>query len=644
MARLCLAAALVSLFAAPAARAELPPEDLASPVHSIHARDLAAHRALPKPVRTWAPRAVLREGRVKSVSRTVYGYLPFWVQDTTAIRWRALTHLAWFSVEMNASGDIDAWHGWPDTETVEAAHEAGVRVDLTFTLFSGTGIRALVTSPTARQNAIGNMIDAMEAGGADGISIDFEGVIDGSREGLVQFVAELRQALDDRGHGDAEITLAGPSVDWNDEWDLPALLEHADYFFIMAYAYFYGGSSHAGPTGILRISDDWSSATSWSALRSIARYASMVTPERRRKIVYGVPYYGEEWTTTSGAMGASTVAHVGAVTYAGARSDLAAGRTRLWDDGSKTPWYAWQSGGAWHQVYYDDEESLSLKYQLALDEDLGGVGMWALNYDSGHEELWDLLERALAVPGAPPVGHRDNPVVVAATPFHDERDTTVGPSQYFNAYACAPDTPEYGKEWVYRIDVCQPGRLSARVTSEPGVDPDVHLLADAAESACLARDNLEASADVEPGRLYVVVDTYVANKVELEGPFALDVDFVPEPGSDGCRPDEVCDAGACVCQNGGVTCDGACVDTSTDPEHCGACGKACPEGKTCARGACEGGGEPTPTPPPPEEEGCSCRAASAGGTPHAWIALLALAGAAWVRRARRTSPACSPVI
>ncbi|UJR78158.1 hypothetical protein [Sandaracinus amylolyticus] len=47
-----------------------------------------------------------------------------------------------------------------------------------------------------------------------------------------------------------------------------------------------------------------------------------------------------------------------------------------------------------------------------------------------------------------------------------------------------------------------------------------------------------------------------------------------------------CLAGACVCPEGTSICDGVCVDTRTDVEHCGGCGVACPTGGVCEGGAC----------------------------------------------------------
>jgi len=42
------------------------------------------------------------------------------------------------------------------------------------------------------------------------------------------------------------------------------------------------------------------------------------------------------------------------------------------------------------------------------------------------------------------------------------------------------------------------------------------------------------------------------------------------------------------CREGFTTCSAHCVDLSTDPDNCGACGKACPAGVKCVSGSCGG--------------------------------------------------------
>lgn len=510
------------------------PALLGPPGPSMHQLELEAHRGEPPAIRVAPPPPTTAH---HALDRVVYGYYPYWVSDLASIRWSALTHLAWFSVELDVNGRVTAAHGWPDRTTVQAAHAAGVRVDLTFTLFSGSDILALTRDPARRAATIATMIDRMEAGGADGISVDFEGLIDGTRDHFTTFITELRAGLDAAGHADAQISIAGPSVNWagadgKPEFDLPALLEQADWFFVMGYGYFWGGSSTAGPIGILDVDQTWRAATGWSMERTLAGFASEVGPAHRDQIIHGIPYYGREWITADDAVASHATSHIGAVTYSGSVADLAGGRTRRWDAGSDSPWYAWQVAGAWHQVWYDDAESLALKYRMIDDEGLGGVGIWALNYDKPRSELWDLLESTFAAPPPAREGSRAAPIAIASLPFEDARTTVDAPGHWFNYYSCAPTTPEYGREWVYQVDLCQPGRLEATVADDSDADVDLHLLSALDESACLARGDTTAGADLQAGTYYVVADTYVRDAVSQEGPFLLDVTFTPTPGTE----------------------------------------------------------------------------------------------------------------
>ncbi|MEZ4404736.1 MAG: glycosyl hydrolase family 18 protein [Kofleriaceae bacterium] len=539
---LAIAAVLVLVGGPGAVAADPLPGGPPPPGASPHAAELAAHADEAPAVRPRLPAttlAALRAGaarRAAGPARVVYGYYPYWVAGLDTIRWSALTHLAWFAVELDATGAVTARHGWPDVATVEAAHAAGVKVDLAFTLFSGAGIRALTADPARRAAAITAMIDQLEAGGADGVAVDFEGLIDGTRANFTTFIAELRAGLDARGHRAAEISIAGPEVNWPGadgvpEFDLPALLDHASYYFVMGYGYFWSGSSVAGPIGILDVDATWRAATAWSMERTLAGFASEVGPAKRSQLIHGVPYYGREWVTASDQPAAAATSHVGAVTYSATVGALAGGRTRRWDATTSSPYYVWQAAGAWHQVWYDDVDSLDAKLRMIEDQDLGGVGIWALNYDAPHPELWDLLDARLGHEPPAPLGSRGQPAPLGPLPAHVEASTVDGPGRYFNRYGCAPATVEDGREWVYQVELCQPGRLTATVTDDAAADVDVHLLSALAEDACLARDDREVAVDLAAGTYYVVVDSFVANQVSREGAFALDVAFAPTPGT-----------------------------------------------------------------------------------------------------------------
>ena len=75
-----------------------------------------------------------------------------------------------------------------------------------------------------------------------------------------------------------------------------------------------------------------------------------------------------------------------------------------------------------------------------------------------------------------------------------------------------------------------------------------------------------------------------------EGSDAAGADVTTRDDGGGIGGDSATDASstgdASVCQSDQVACSGACVDTKTDPRHCGGCTKSCGAGETCVASTC----------------------------------------------------------
>ena len=58
------------------------------------------------------------------------------------------------------------------------------------------------------------------------------------------------------------------------------------------------------------------------------------------------------------------------------------------------PWYAWYDtpNKTWQQGYYDDSQSLDLKYRLVNTNGLAGIGIWTLLMDAGTDDLWNVID------------------------------------------------------------------------------------------------------------------------------------------------------------------------------------------------------------------------------------------------------------
>lgn len=403
------------------ARADGPPAGAAAVPRaippSIHARELAAWHA--REAAGWIPwRGPAAKSpaplapRAANLDRLVTGYHPYWMGDAyTSYDWSLLSTVAWFSLELDGAGQITDAHGWPWTALVAEAHAHGVKVLVTATLFSASAIDLLLASPGNRAAAIANLVAQVQAGGADGVSIDFEGVPHARKGDLVTFLGELRAALA-AALPDPVLTIATPAVDWGDAFDYDQLAANCDQLVVMAYGYHWSGSATTGPVAPL---GGWGT---YDVPWTVNDYVGAGTP--REKMLLGVPYYGYEWGTVSGAAGAATTGNGLARTYAQAAGDATLFGS-MWDAPSSTPWMAYQDP-TWFQTWYDDSVSLAAKYDLVQSEGLAGVSVWALGYDGARPELWGALAGAFGIGSGVVVLHPSHATLAYAgvNPFRDE--------------------------------------------------------------------------------------------------------------------------------------------------------------------------------------------------------------------------------
>ncbi|MBR9976216.1 MAG: hypothetical protein KFF77_11590 [Bacteroidetes bacterium] len=331
-----------------------------------------------------------------SLTHVVHGYHPYWIPDEVAdgYRWDLLSHLAYFSYEVDpTTGEATNIHGWRNSSVIDRAKAEGVKVLLTVTNFGGASNRTLLSSRAAQDTLIERLVALLAERGGHGVNLDFESVPGDMRAALVTFASDLRLRLDAaRTAGsipDAIISVAAPAVDWNGGWDVAALSASVDLFFVMCYDYSWSSSTNAGPVAPLR-------GMTYNVERSLRWYLDAGVPAGR--LVMGVPYYGYDWPVIGAAAGSPTTGRGTARTYSIIRQELPTWN-RQWSELFLNPWVSYESS-SWRQLWYDDEESLEHKYNLVLDLGIAGTGMWALGYDRGYTDLWNLIERKFTRPAS----------------------------------------------------------------------------------------------------------------------------------------------------------------------------------------------------------------------------------------------------
>lgn len=326
-------------------------------------------------------------GQAGPLQKRVFGYHPYWSGNAWQnYRWDLLSDLCYFSYEVDPySGEPVTMHDWASAPVIDTALSRGVRVHLCVTLFSGHA--AFFSNPQAQQTLTSNLIALVASRGAHGINLDFEAVPASQQQGLTDYIIQLSESL----HSVlpfAELSIAAPAVNWSNTFDIQAITPHLDLVMIMAYDYYWNGSSLAGP-----VSGFWPLVSSfdYGVNRSMTYYQSMGVPAG--KLLLGLPYYGREWPVSSNSLPASTTGAGFAVTYRNIRanSTFYNPANLYWDYRSYNPYYSYFTS-QWRQCFFDDERSLGAKYDFVNRRQVAGIGIWALGYDHGYNELWNLIE------------------------------------------------------------------------------------------------------------------------------------------------------------------------------------------------------------------------------------------------------------
>jgi spore germination protein YaaH len=347
----------------------------------------------------------LTQTQIKNNGHEVFGFAPYWTIDKlNNVDYNVLTTLSYFGVPVNADGSFDktdpgyiTFQSKKATEVFKKAHSNSTRVVLTITQMDNDTLDAFLTNPQAQTTAVNEAVNTVKNRGIDGINVDFEYVGNpgqDERDAFSLFVKNLTAKMHQEVPS-SRVTVSvyasaatSPRLD-----DITALAQNSDGIFMMAYDFAVAGSDTAQPTAPLygKKEGKYSYDVSTAVDDFLARMPAS-------KLILGVPYYGYNYvvykpgvdvptrpTSWKGSSTAQTIEYADANVQA---------EQSGWDDVGKVGWKAYYDAdaGTWRVLFQDDARSLSLKYDFAKDKNLGGVGIWALGFDNGTNDLWAVLE------------------------------------------------------------------------------------------------------------------------------------------------------------------------------------------------------------------------------------------------------------
>ncbi|WP_051531174.1 glycosyl hydrolase family 18 protein [Clostridiisalibacter paucivorans] len=273
-------------------------------------------------------------------------------------------------------------------EIVDIAHNNNIKVlpVIHNLLYSGGDtniskqvVSVLVSDRLNRQAFIANTIELIEKYGADGVNIDIEDVYLKDSDNLSKLFQELGEALRKRGYYlSASIPSRvsdEPFNPFSDPFDYEVIGDAVDEFVVMLYNEHGWPGSGPGPV----VSIGW--------MDRVLDYT--VTKMPKEKIMAAVSVFGFDFNVTTGRN--SYITYEGAMALADKY-----GKTIMFDENTKTPMFSYvDEQGNYHEVWFENAQSIYEKIKLAWDYGIKGVALWRLGMEDNN--IWNMLDEDVVV-------------------------------------------------------------------------------------------------------------------------------------------------------------------------------------------------------------------------------------------------------
>jgi spore germination protein YaaH len=329
----------------------------------------------------------------------VMGFLPYWLLakvDPASLQ--AINNVTYFGLEINSDGTLvqranpqELEPGWNKldkgdfAETVKGLAPSQVERSLLLHLSNDSTISALLSDPTTHaQNMMRDVQPLMKQHGFTDLNLDIESFKTASPAAQVQmvtFLREVRKQIDEKKIGTLTTELTVASLVKEHLLDPVVVGEVSDRVVLMAYDFTYRDSFVSGPVAPLGGAKE---NIEYDVIESV-KLATQAIPAH--KLLLGIPLYGYEWETLSYQPRSAVVPGTGKTAtlvrveeLRQTCSECKFGR----DEITGTPYVLAppNEDSSIQQIYYEDEQSIQKKIELAQEYRLGGVALWALGYET----------------------------------------------------------------------------------------------------------------------------------------------------------------------------------------------------------------------------------------------------------------------
>ncbi len=329
----------------------------------------------------------------------IVGFQPFWLLEKAQDDYSPyITSYAFFSLTLGSDGHIvkknnpqEEEPGWTwlngsrVQETIEKYNNRGLKRSLILHLSDENDISVLMSNPKFHaRNMMNDIVPIMNEYSFHDVNLDIESFKEASPEGqlaLTAFVKETRTLLNENDDGKTLAIDISPTAFVKTFLINPReVAPLVDYIVLMAYDYHYSGSTLSGPVAPIGGAGEYREFDVETGLKE----ALSIIP--KEKIILGIPLYGYEWETLDKTPQAATIPGGSSVASSRRIEEMlksCPSCQRGYDDTAKQPYVIFpdEKGLYYHQIFYENKQSMAEKCTLAEKYEIGGIALWALGYE-----------------------------------------------------------------------------------------------------------------------------------------------------------------------------------------------------------------------------------------------------------------------
>ncbi|MCX6816845.1 MAG: glycosyl hydrolase family 18 protein [Candidatus Beckwithbacteria bacterium] len=331
--------------------------------------------------------------------REVVGFLPYWLVSRAQNDYsKYITTLTYFSLTVAGDGTIQKYTNPGESEPgylaltsgkidpfINSAKEKKVKLSLAVFSVDDETINNLLADPEASaKNLVEAVTPIMENYGFTDLNLDIEQTQDASpaaRVKFTRFVQAVKSNLDPKKVKSLSIDITAFAFVKETNLSDPAILASlVDKVILMAYDYHYIGSYVTGPVA----PGEGAGVVSEFDTQAAVEAALKIMPAK--KLILGIPLYGYGWEAIGNVPRSAIIPGTGfIISNVRAETLLAdcATCSAQFDQIDKESHFIYedQTTKTYYQIFYPDKAAIQYKTELAKQNSLGGIALWALGYE-----------------------------------------------------------------------------------------------------------------------------------------------------------------------------------------------------------------------------------------------------------------------